>query len=281
MKLYRHQGDLQRGLSQREGSLGFVPTMGALHDGHLSLIHQAQEDNDEVAVSIFVNPLQFGVNEDLTSYPRTEEADLAKLTQAGVDHVLVGEATDLYPQGFCTTIELQGEVAQVLEGERRPGHFNGVCTVVGKLFHLFQPTRAYFGWKDFQQVCVLKRMVKDLAFPVEIHACPIRREVDGLAMSSRNRFLGPENREKSTRIYTALANAQAAAQAGQDDTRQLCEDVIHSLAGLFDVEYLEVRDQEDFALVDSLAAAPGRARMLIVARLGGVRLLDNLLLNAP
>ena len=281
MKLYRQQGDLRQALAGRSGSPGFVPTLGALHEGHLRLARPAQADTHEVAVSIFVNPLQFGANEDLATYPRTEEADLQKLTEVGVDHVLVGEAADLYPEGFCTTIEIQGEVAQVLEGERRPGHFNGVCTVVAKLFHLVQPTRAYFGWKDFQQVCVLRRMVQDLAFPVEIHACPIEREEDGLAMSSRNRFLGPENRQKATRIHAALIEARETARNGEDDTRVLCEGVIQSLAGLFDVEYVEVRDQEDFRLMDSLAESPGRARMLIVVRLGGVRLLDNLLLDRP
>jgi len=279
MKVYRQQDALRRGLEERRGSLGFVPTMGALHAGHLSLVRRAQADHEEVAVSIFVNPLQFGTGEDLEDYPRTEEADLEKLAAEGVDHVLIGETTDLYPEGFCTRIEVQGDVAQVLEGERRPGHFVGVCTVVAKLLNLFQPDEAYFGWKDFQQVCVLRRMVADLQIPVAIQACPIEREADGLAMSSRNRFLGPENRRKAAGIHAALLAAREEASAGQDQARVLCEGVARRLGGDFDVEYVEVRDERDFSLIGSLAEAPSHARMLLVARLGGVRLLDNLLLH--
>ncbi len=279
MKIYRTQAALAQGLAESRGSLGFVPTMGALHDGHLSLVRRAQEENDAVAVSIFVNPLQFGAREDLSKYPRTEEADLEKLEGLSVDHVFVGEVGDLYPEGFCTAVVIQGEVTQVLEGERRPGHFDGVCTVVAKLFHLFQPDRAYFGWKDFQQVCVLRRMVQDLGFPVELHACPIEREADGLAMSSRNRFLSGADRGLAARIHEALSQARKSVRHGQADVARLCASVKERLAGDFEVEYVEVRDELDFGRVESLDSHPGRARMLLVAKIGGVRLLDNLLLN--
>src|SRR5450755_2641709 len=175
------------------GTLGLVPTMGALHAGHLSLVARARGENDRVAASIFVNPAQFGENEDLAAYPRTPENDLRLLESLGVDAVWTPSPEDVYPPGFQTFVTVD-EVSAPLEGARRPGHFRGVATVVAKIFNVFQPDRAYFGQKDAQQVAVIRKMVADLSFPVDVVVCPTVRETDGLALSSRNVFLSPEER---------------------------------------------------------------------------------------
>ena len=191
------------------GAVGFVPTMGALHAGHLSLVRRAREENAHVSASIFVNPAQFGPKEDLASYPRALERDLRLLEQEGVDLVLVPEAGAMYPPGFETWVE-PGPLGARLEGERRSGHFRGVLTVVAKLLHALEPDRAYFGQKDAQQAVLVRRMARDLDLPVEIVVCPIVREHDGLAMSSRNVYLSPDERRAATVLRRALAAAAVA-----------------------------------------------------------------------
>ncbi|MEZ5988734.1 MAG: pantoate--beta-alanine ligase, partial [Planctomycetota bacterium] len=259
-----------------KGTLGLVPTMGALHEGHLSLVRRARTENALVAASIFVNPLQFGAGEDFDRYPRTEEEDLAMLEQEGVDLVLLGQAADLYPDGFATTLRIDGPLGAELEAARRPGHFDGVATVVAKLLLMFRPARAYFGWKDFQQCCVVRRLVADLSLPVEVVCCEVVREDDGLALSSRNRYLSAAARAQAPRIHAALAEARAAAEAGERDVERLVALVVERLGPPFELEYVAVRDERDFAPVDRLDDDGLRPRILCVAGLEGVRLLDNL-----
>jgi len=272
MRIVRDAKALSAILPAPGTSHGFVPTMGALHAGHLSLVAAARGQCDFVSVSVFVNPLQFGAGEDLDTYPRDEDGDLGKLREAGVDLVLLGTTADMYPQDFSTSVEVSG-VTGDCEGAIRPGHFRGVTTVVAKLFLLFRPTRAYFGWKDMQQCCVIRRMVADLAFPVQVVPCEVVREPDGLALSSRNAYLGPEDRAKAPRIQAALQEARASFEAGTTTGAALVELVQNRLADDFDVDYVEIRDEADFARVPDPI---DRGRIVVAARIAGVRLLDNL-----
>ena len=196
-----------------QGSVGLVPTMGAFHEGHLSLFRAARAENDVVVVSLFVNPAQFGPGEDLDRYPRDEERDAALAEENGVDALFVPAAGEIYPDGFQTWVDVE-ELGSILEGEHRPGHFRGVATVCLKLFNLVRPDRAYFGQKDAQQVAVIRRMVRDLAVPVEIRVCPTVRDDDGLALSSRNAYLSPEEREKALSLPRALAANDRSALDG-------------------------------------------------------------------
>ncbi|MFA5975978.1 MAG: pantoate--beta-alanine ligase [Elusimicrobiota bacterium] len=206
MKIIRSIPDM-RSISfhcqQQKRSIGFVPTMGALHQGHASLMQRARKENDFVVVSIFVNPLQFGPKEDLKKYPRTWESDVQWLKHAQVDAVFIPGVHEMYPKGFATLVDVPA-LAQTLCGPSRPGHFCGVATVVAKLFNMVRPTRAYFGEKDYQQVCLINRMVEDLQMPVRVVACPTVREPDGLACSSRNRYLSAKDREEAVKLYQAL-----------------------------------------------------------------------------
>lgn len=199
---------------------GLVPTMGALHDAHLSLVRRAREDNDHVGVSIFVNPIQFNDRVDLERYPRQLDRDTQLLNDMGVDVVWVPSEQTMYPTGFQTYVDVEG-ITQVLEGAARPGHMRGVTTVVSKLLHVFEPTRAYFGQKDAQQAVVIQQMVHDLAFNVEVIVCPTVREADGLAMSSRNALLNVPERQAAPILYQALMSASQAWSNGQRDARQL------------------------------------------------------------
>ena len=206
--------------------LGLVPTMGYLHDGHLSLVARAKAECSAVAVSIFVNPTQFGPNEDLARYPRDLPRDLGLLEAAGVDLVFAPQPAEVYPQGFDTVIEVRG-VTDVLEGAVRPGHFAGVATVVAKLFNIVQPTRAYFGQKDAQQSVVIRKLVRDLNLPVEVIVAPTVREPDGLALSSRNSYLAPDQRAAAPAIYRALSAARDRFAAGERDAEALREMMPH------------------------------------------------------
>ncbi|PIE21901.1 MAG: pantoate--beta-alanine ligase [Planctomycetota bacterium] len=257
----------------RDGGLGLVPTMGALHEGHLSLLRRARKENRLVAASIFVNPLQFGENEDFAAYPRHEEQDLAMLESVGCDLVLVGQQQDLYPEGFATEIRIDAPFVHELEGAQRPGHFNGVATVVSKLFLLFSPTRAYFGLKDLQQLALVQQLVRDLGFDLEIVPCEVVREADGLALSSRNRFLNAELRAKAPRLQQSLQAARALAQSKGCEREELEALVRERLEPDFEVEYVDVRSVPGFLPV---AAPVDHGRIVVTARLGGVRLLDNL-----
>lgn len=255
---------------------GFVATMGALHAGHASLVARARAACDVCMASIFVNPKQFGPGEDFDEYPRTEDMDLAMLRELGCDLVLLGEVDDLYPDGYCTTVALRGSIVDAAEGARRPGHFAGVTTVVAKLFGIFEPTRAYFGWKDMQQLCVIQRMVRDLSMSVEVIGCEIVREDDGLAMSSRNRYLDREQRADAPRIHRALKHAARAWQGGERSAEALRAIVREDLHGM-ELEYVEIRSATDF---DELVDPVGLGRVCVVARMGSTRLLDNFALDA-
>ncbi|MCB9890621.1 MAG: pantoate--beta-alanine ligase [Planctomycetes bacterium] len=273
MKIARSQADLRRfrRAFPRGASCGFVPTMGALHAGHGALVARARRENDICAASIFVNPKQFGPGEDFESYPRTEDADLAMLRDLGSDLVLIGTNEDLYPEEFATRVELKGPLVTAAEGARRPTHFAGVTTVVAKLFGLFEPTRAYFGWKDMQQLLVIRRMVDDLSIPVEVVGCEIVREDDGVAMSSRNRYLDREARMRAPKIHEALVLAARAWQGGERRAERLRAMVREHLHG-FDLEYVELRSTSSF---EELQDPVGPGRILVVARMETTRLLDN------
>jgi pantoate--beta-alanine ligase len=260
-----------------KGRAGLVPTMGALHAGHLSLVEQARADCDAVMVSIFINPAQFGPNEDLNRYPRDLPGDLTALEKAGVDVVFTPTLDLMYPPGYQTWVDVT-EVARGLEGERRPGHFRGVATVVAKLFNLFQPQAAYFGQKDAQQAAVLKRLVCDLNFPLEMVICPTLREADGLAMSSRNAYLNPEQRRAAGVLYRALSAAGEFYAAGQRDPNRLRATMLDVLRAepLAEPEYVSAADARSLRELDEPSDEP--VLISTAVRIGTTRLIDNLLL---
>jgi pantoate--beta-alanine ligase len=273
--LVRSIPDLKAKRRAIRGSLGFVPTMGYLHEGHLSLVRRARDENDHVAVSIFVNPIQFLPNEDFKAYPRDEERDLALLEKAGTDLVFLPNVSDMYPDGTCTSVEVEG-LSQVLEGAFRPGHFRGVSTVVTKLFNLLEPTRAYFGQKDAQQVLVIKRMVADLNMNLEVVVCPTIREKDGLAMSSRNVYLSSEQRRSALVISQALFAARdrwRAGERGGNFLRNLMRKMIERAPGIR-IDYVSLADPQNLT---ELERAGESAIALLAVRIGPVRLIDNMI----
>lgn len=257
-----------------EGStVGVVPTMGALHDGHLSLARRAKAECGRVITTIFVNPKQFNNPDDLKKYPRTEESDAALLATVGVDVIFAPPVDQVYPAGFVTNVSVGG-VSQPLEGASRPGHFDGVATVVTKLFGMTMADRAYFGQKDWQQLQVVTRLVADLNIPVEIIGCETVREGDGLAMSSRNVRLTPQGRAKSPALYAAMKSAAAAIRAGVPvDTAIADAGRVVLAAGFESVEYIELRDA---ATLEGVTDLDRPLRMLAAAWLDGVRLIDNI-----
>jgi pantoate--beta-alanine ligase len=258
------------------GTWGFVPTMGYLHEGHLSLVRRARAENDRVAVSIFVNPTQFGPHEDYARYPRDLERDLRLLEPLGVDLVFVPSVEEMYPPGFQTWVIVE-EVSRPLEGASRPGHFRGVATVVAKLFNILQPDRAYFGQKDAQQTVVIRRMVQDLNIPVEIVICPTVREPDGLAMSSRNTYLNPEERRAATVLFRALQAAKARYEAGERDAERLREAMREVIRAepLARIDYVSVAHPET---LQELERVEGPALLSLAVYIGTTRLIDNLML---
>jgi pantoate--beta-alanine ligase len=254
-------------------TVGFVPTMGYLHDGHASLMRAARAETDVVVASVFVNPLQFGAGEDLDAYPRDLDRDTAVASAAGVDVLFVPSADEMYPRPMLTTVSV-AEVSAPLEGAARPTHFAGVATVVAKLFSIVGPCRAYFGAKDFQQVAVVRRMAADLSLPVDVVACPTLRESDGLAMSSRNVYLTPAERAAAPVVYAALRSGAAAIGAGERDpaaVRDLMAQII-TAEPLAELDYAEVVDADSFTVPDPLA---GNLRLLAAVRFGRARLIDN------
>jgi pantoate--beta-alanine ligase len=253
--------------------VGMVPTMGALHEGHLSLIRAARAGNDVVVVSIFVNPTQFGPNEDLAKYPRDLEADVRLAEQAGGDMVFCPDALEMYAGDHSTWVDVQG-LTDGLCGRSRPGHFRGVCTVVTKLFAICQPDRAYFGEKDAQQLAIIQRMVRDLNTRVEIVPCPIVREADGLAMSSRNVRLSPEARAQAPILHRSLGAARAAVEAGERSVEALDKLVRATLAQapLGKVDYVEIVRADDLTPVTELTVT---CLIALAVRFGDVRLIDN------
>lgn len=259
---------------QRGGeTVGFVPTMGALHEGHLSLIDAAAEECDRVAASIFVNPTQFGPNEDFTKYPRPLERDLDLLRDRGCEFVFVPEAREMYPTGYGTSIDV-GAVAVPWEGAARPGHFAGVATVVLKLFECVPADRAYFGRKDYQQTLVVKRMAADLNLPVDVRVCAIVRDADGLALSSRNVYLSADERRRALSLSQSLRLAEELISGGERDALVVRQRMLALLAdaGGVNVEYVGIMHDET---VDEAATIDGPVTIAVAARVGATRLIDN------
>jgi pantoate--beta-alanine ligase len=257
--------------------IGLVPTMGALHAGHLGLVERARKECSTVYASIFVNPTQFGPKEDLSKYPRPLEADIEKLTNAGVDGLFLPSAEEMYPAGFSTYVEVEG-ISERLEGKSRPGHFRGVATVVLKLFEIVQPNYAYFGRKDAQQVRVIEKMARDLNLDVELVICPTVREADGVALSSRNVYLSAEERKAATVLFRALKAAEKELSAGIRDTLELqaiMRRVLESEAKAR-VDYAEIVDAESFEPVVRIGK---RCYALLAVRIGSTRLIDNMLIH--
>ncbi len=264
--------------AREEGkTVGFVPTMGFLHEGHLSLVRKCRQENDYCVVSIFVNPTQFSPGEDFQQYPRDEERDLSLLEAEGVDMVFIPSVEEMYPEGFQTYVEVT-ELSRPLCGKFRKGHFRGVTTVVTKLFNIVCPHVAYFGQKDYQQYLIIKRMVKDLNMPVEIRALPIVREKDGLAMSSRNTYLSPEERSQATALYRALMKAKEAYEKGErsaEKIRKIVEEELKKYP-LIKAQYVEVVDGETLKPVEEIK---GKTLVAVAAFVGKARLIDNILLE--
>ena len=259
---------------QGDGALGFVPTMGFLHDGHLSLMHRAREENERVAVSIFVNPLQFGPSEDLEAYPRDEARDLDLCERAGVDVVFAPSVEEMYPEGRATSVTVEG-ITDSLEGAARPGHFDGVATVVAKLFNIVRPDRAYFGQKDAQQVAVIRRMIADLSCGIELVVCPTIRETDGLAMSSRNSYLDGDERQRAVALFNALREGQAELEATKEPSaaEERMWLALSATDGIVP-EYAAAVDPDDFGPVRG-----PRVLLAVAARVGPARLIDNMLVE--
>jgi pantoate--beta-alanine ligase len=264
--------------ARRQGQrVGLVPTMGALHEGHMSLVRAAKRQSDYVVVSLFVNPLQFGPSEDLAKYPRTFDQDRALHEKDGVDLLFVPSEVEMYPSRAATFVSVEG-LSERLDGQSRPGHFRGVTTVVSKLFHIVEPDRAFFGQKDAAQVAIIRRMVRDLNLPVEIVVCPIVREPDGLAMSSRNFYLNPEQRKQALMLSRSLRRVEHLFEQGERDaaTLEAAGRQVVAEEPAVRLDYLAIVDPDSLEPVSP--AAPG-ALVAIAAYVGGTRLIDNVILN--
>jgi pantoate--beta-alanine ligase len=269
--------ELRSARSILDEPVGLVPTMGYLHEGHLSLVRRAAEECASVVVSIFVNPTQFGPNEDLAAYPRDMERDLRLLEPLGVDLVWTPTPEIMYPDGYQTWVQVEA-LTKPLEGARRPSHFRGVTTVVTKLFNGVLPAKAYFGQKDAQQAAVIRRMVRDLNFPLEVVVCPIVREADGLAMSSRNAYLNPKQRQAATVLYRALSTAKESYEAGERDAEKLRVLMRETIAAepLAELQYVSCADYDTLEELDRVA---GKALLSMAVFVGKTRLIDNFVLG--
>jgi pantoate--beta-alanine ligase len=259
-------------------TIGLVPSMGCLHQGHLALVQEARRSCDIVVVSIFVNPIQFGVGEDFEEYPRDLKKDSLLLEQAGVDAVFAPSVKEMYPQGYNSFVEVLGEISQKLCAQTRPGHFRGVTTVVTKLLHICLPDTAYFGQKDAQQVMIMEKMVRELNFPLSIVRVPIVREADGLALSSRNVYLDPEQRANALVLSKSLQKAKEIIQSGEKNAakvKDLVEQMINSTPGA-NIGYAEIYDANDLADVEEIT---GRVLIALAVKFGTTRLIDNLLVE--
>ncbi|CCX46966.1 pantothenate synthetase [Bacteroides sp. CAG:927] len=282
MKVLRTVGELRSAMDAARNAgqtIGLVPTMGALHAGHMSLVDTARHQNDIVVASVFVNPTQFNNPNDLSTYPRTEEADCALLDEHGADYAFIPSVEEMYPEPDTRVFDL-GEVAAVMEGAMRPGHFNGVAQVVSKLFDMVRPTRAYFGEKDFQQIAVIRKMVQLEGFDLEIVACPIKREADGLALSSRNVRLTPEGRKQAPAIHRILEQSLSlAATKSPDELKHWVKEQIDAVPGL-ETEYYEIADALTMQPVQNWDSPNGTVGCVTVY-CGDVRLIDNILYTQP
>ena len=277
MQVAESIAEMKRLRSELTEPLGFVPTMGYLHEGHISLARRAREENASVAASIFVNPTQFGPTEDFEDYPRDTQRDLAMLEEAGTDVVFMPPVAEMYPEGFSSWVEV-GKLTERLEGASRPTHFRGVTTICTKLFNIVEPTRAYFGQKDAQQALVIRRMVTDLAMNLEIVICPTVREPDGLAMSSRNTYLSPEQRQAAVSLNQALKLAEELLSQGERDAghlRQVVTDHIRQQP-LAEIEYVSIANIDT---LEELKTISTPALLSLVVRFGKTRLLDNTVLR--
>jgi len=269
--------DLRTARLTLKGTIGLVPTMGYLHEGHLSLIKRAKEECEHVIVTIFVNPTQFGPNEDLSTYPRDLERDSSLIQSLGVELVWNPSVEVMYPPGYQTWVEVEA-LTRPLEGALRPTHFRGVTTVVAKLFNATQPDKAYFGQKDAQQAAVIRQMTRDLNFPIEIVVCPIVREADGLAMSSRNKYLSAEERKAAAVLFRALSAAKEAYEAGEREGELIRRKMKEVLAGepLAQMQYVSCADYDTLAELDVIE---GRTLLSMAVFLGKTRLIDNIVLG--
>ncbi len=279
MQICKTIADLRAWRTPVVGPVGFVPTMGYLHEGHLSLLRRAREENAAVAVSIFVNPTQFGPHEDFQTYPRDLARDLQLIEPVGVDAVFVPSVEEMYPAGASTVVTVEA-LSSSLEGAARPGHFRGVATIVLKLFHLVQPQRAYFGEKDFQQLRVIQQMVRDLRMAVEVIGCRTVRERDGLAMSSRNTYLSPAERQAARLLSHALSHAQAWVYEGEQNAQQLVTYIREILEGepLARIDYIAVVHPQTLDVLETIG--PEGAVVCLAVWIGNTRLIDNMPVGA-
>jgi pantoate--beta-alanine ligase len=277
MEVVEKIDDMRRLRRQLTEPVGFVPTMGYLHEGHLSLVRQAREENPSVVVSIFVNPTQFGPREDFGSYPRDTKRDLALLEKEGTDVVFIPSAAEMYPEQFDTWVDV-GKITERLEGACRPGHFRGVTTVVAKLFNIVQPTKAYFGQKDAQQAVVIKKMVAELNMNLEVVTLPTVREPNGLAMSSRNTYLNPEQRQAALVLYEALTLAQQLYAHGETDAGRLRQEMrgLIQKQPLAEIDYVSIAHADT---LDELDRVKPPALVSLAVRIGKTRLIDNIVLE--
>jgi len=280
MKIAKTITELKTCLAEigKDKTIGFVPTMGYLHDGHLSLINEAQSQNDVTVVSIFVNPTQFAPGEDLDAYPRDFDRDSRLAEAAGTDLLFFPDPGEIYPAGASTFVAVEGEITRKLCGQSRPTHFKGVTTVVNILFNLILPTRAYLGQKDAQQVAVIKKMVRDLHLPVQLVVCPIIREADGLARSSRNVFLNPEERNQALVLSQSLAAAKALYESGEGRVKTLKDQIVSHINAmpLAVIDYVDILDFETLADIETITSP---ALVAVAVRFEKARLLDNIILD--
>jgi pantoate--beta-alanine ligase len=277
MKVVEKLAGMRQIRNKMAGSVGFVPTMGYLHEGHLSLVKRARNENLSVVVSIFVNPTQFGPKEDFKNYPRNTKRDLAMLQKEKVDYVFMPSVKEMYPTGYDTWVEVK-DITERLEGAKRPGHFRGVATVCNKLFNIVEPTRAYFGQKDAQQVAVIQKMVADLNMNLVVVVCPTVREPDGLAMSSRNIYLNPEERRAATVLYKALRLAQELWSHGEKDADMIRREMTELIEKepLANIDYISIANNKTLKEINRL-----RPPVLIsmAVKIGKTRLIDNIVLE--
>jgi len=272
-KIIRTISEMRKISANWQTSVGFVPTMGFLHEGHLSLIKTAQKENETTVVSIYVNPAQFGQQEDLSKYPRDLEKDIELLAELNVDYVFLPDDGEMYPKNFKTWVKVE-EITEIMCGISRPTHFTGVTTIVNKLLNIVRPETIYLGEKDFQQLIVLKTMVRDLNMPCKVKGCPIVRESDGLALSSRNIYLKGDDRDKALCLYKSLLLAQKLFSEGVKDAeliRTQMEEIIDHSGGIID--YIEFIDSESLKVVDELHSG---CRVALAVKISGTRLIDNL-----